>query len=612
MIGRSTRPADADLDFFVGDVFPDMCLTAYGVFQISHLLAILVMPIVCIVGGMIGFQLRRPQLHLLLQMPLVSLVPAAWNNRSEGAVVILAIVACSILGTMTNLIPLAVGAAARNYAPQVLRTVFPMNPAASVLRSNTFGISRSFTHMRLDSTSGVPTAQAISGQPAASLGLVIQEGSWFNGSDWKSTNAQWDYFPSTDAAPSLLLDVAGSKFLDYIEVNGNHDNGTFPLQYRIPFCPWQQGSYALSYVLTSVVPDGASIACDVSVVASFNVRAIAEGPAPVSTTSVYVQSVWRPYPGVFVAAVTAIELIQDDGSGFLNFVTHRKLFSNAVNDPRITLDAFDSYRGTLDSIARFDAMDAASTAQAFNFSTPYLLYNTQSIPLQTNLRLDAVGYQSTWVQIRHTASAEQCLSTTALRAGVQHLDLYLLCAFNRTAESTVADRVTPFAAPDWQTVACFRLLSPVFAVILVLGVTVTSLAAYWMVDPSHTNLYLALSEGYEAILGTFRCLLECSEYQVVLHKGFHSIVLRPANRACVAGYRSFKEARGAVREIIQQEERKLWLFEGEAGTPSFEGGSGKKSSAGYEMGKFGRLRSLKHGRRYSEVARSSTATVGSE
>ncbi|KAJ3230868.1 hypothetical protein HDU78_008068 [Chytriomyces hyalinus] len=533
----------SELDWFVGNVFPDMCVTSYGLFQFSHLLAVMCLPAICITSAFLAYSMARPQLHLLLMLPAVMAIPTAWKNRKEGLIVSAVILAASFFGSLRALIPLGIGSAARSWSSPKERYVYPQSPEPITIRSNMFGIPRTFDTVHFSKFSGVPTPTAIVGQPAASLGVSIVDGTWFNESDWRS-NLVWEYWTAADAGPAMFMDVTGSKYLDHIRAG----TGGAAQHYRIPFAPWQVGAYTYSYLLSAVehASNNGSIACDAAVVASVNVAQWPE-PAPLAVND-YIADVWKPFPNVYVAAVTHVQVISDDGCGVLTLLARRKLFTNVPSDNRITADLFNRYRGVQQSSTRYIGVDSKVP---FNFVSGLLPLSAADVAIGVPSNMTAIAYQSFLVQIVHSATSENCRAV--LQDGKLRSDVYMLAAFNMTTGSTTST-ILPFDVRYWTTVTCYPLISPVFVTFFVLGCILTSVSAWIMADPAHTNMYLAMSEGYEAVLGRFTNLLHKSEYRVLRVNGNFAIVLKPQNKHC-QGYLSYSKAREVLHMRIKEEKK---------------------------------------------------------
>ncbi|KAJ3246713.1 hypothetical protein HDU77_008845 [Chytriomyces hyalinus] len=165
--------------------------------------------------------------------------------------------------------------------------------------------------------------------------------------------------------------------------------------------------------------------------------------------------------------------------------------------------------------------------------------------------MTAIAYQSFLVQIVHTTTSENCRAV--LQDGKLRSDVYMLAAFNMTTGST-ARTILPFDVRYWTTVTCYPLISPVLVTFFVLGCILTSVSAWIMADPAHTNMYLAMSEGYEAVLGRFTNLLHKSEYRVFKVNGNFAIVLKPQNKHC-QGYLSYGKAREVLHIRIKEEKK---------------------------------------------------------
>ncbi|KAJ3231060.1 hypothetical protein HDU81_004050 [Chytriomyces hyalinus] len=560
----------SELDWFVGNVFPDMCMTSYGLFQFSHLLAVMCLPAICIASVFLAYSLSRPQIHLLLMLPVVSAIPTAWKNRREGLIVSVVILAASCFGSLRTLIPLGIGSAARAWSSPTHQYVYPESPDPISIRSNTFGIPRTFQTVHFSQFSGVPTPGAIMGQPAASLGVRVEDGTWFTGSYWSSNSSVWEYWTAAEPGPAMFMDVTGSKYLDYIQAG----TGDLMQHYRIPFAPWQVGAYSYSYLLTSVERPHAvdsndgRIACDAAIVASVNVAQWPE-PPPLAMND-YVADVWKLFPNVYIGAVTQVQAISDDGRGMLTVLARRKLFTNAPNDNRVTADLFNRYRGVQQSSTRYIGVDSAVP---FNFVSGLFPFSDAGAAAGVPSNMTASGFQSFLVQIVHSATSENC--RTVLQDGKLHSDVYMLAAFNMTAGSTTRS-ILPFDVHNWTTVTCYRLISPVFVTFFVLGCILTAVSTWIMADPAHTNMYLAMSEGYEAVLGRFTNLLHKSEYRVIKVNGNFAIVLKPQNKHC-QGYLSYAKARDVLHRRIKEQKRERKRAEqflrGEVGG-SGGGGSG--------------------------------------
>ncbi|TPX67619.1 hypothetical protein CcCBS67573_g07442 [Chytriomyces confervae] len=533
----------SELDWFVGNVFPDMCVTSYGLFQFSHLLAVMCLPAICITSAFLAYSMARPQLHLLLMLPAVMAIPTAWKNRKEGLIVSAVILAASFFGSLRALIPLGIGSAARSWSSPKERYVYPQSPEPITIRSNMFGIPRTFDTVHFSKFSGVPTPTAIVGQPAASLGVSIVDGTWFNESDWRS-NLVWEYWTAAETGPAMFMDVTGSKYLDYVRAG----TGGAAQHYRIPFAPWQVGAYTYSYLLSAVehASNNGSIACDAAVVASVNVAQWPER-APLAVND-YIVDVWKPFPNVYVAAVTHVQVISDDGRGVLTLLARRKLFTNVPSDNRITADLFNRYRGVQQSSTRYIGVDSKVP---FNFVSGLLPLSAADVAIGVPSNMTAIAYQSFLVQIVHSATSENCRAV--LQDGKLRSDVYMLAAFNMTTGSTT-NTILPFDVRYWTTVTCYPLISPVFVTFFVLGCILTSVSAWIMADPAHTNMYLAMSEGYEAVLGRFTNLLHKSEYRVLKVNGNFAIVLKPQNKHC-QGYLSYSKAREVLHMRIKEEKK---------------------------------------------------------
>ncbi|KAJ3226328.1 hypothetical protein HDU78_010398 [Chytriomyces hyalinus] len=337
-----------------------MCVTPYGLFQFSHLLAIMCLPAICITSAFLAYSMARPQLHLLLMLPAVMATPTAWKNRKEGLIVWAVILAASLFGSLRALIPIGIGSAARSWSNPNERYVCPQSPEPITIRSNMFGIPRTFDTVHFSKFSGVPTA----------------------------TLGQSNHCGSDKTVP-------------------------------------------------------------------FN---FVSGLLPLSVT------------------------------------------------------------------------DAA-------------------IGVPSNMT--AIAYQSFLVQIVHTTTSENCRAV--LQDGKLRSDVYMLAAFNMTTGST-ARTILPFDVRYWTTVTCYPLISPVLVTFFVLGCILTSVSAWIMADPAHTNMYLAMSEGYEAVLGRFTNLLHKSEYRVFKVNGNFAIVLKPQNKHC-QGYLSYGKAREVLHIRIKEEKK---------------------------------------------------------
>ncbi|KAI8836435.1 hypothetical protein BJ741DRAFT_187173 [Chytriomyces cf. hyalinus JEL632] len=187
-----------------------MCVTSYGLFQFSHLLAVNCLPAICVTSAFLAYSVARPQLQLLM-LPAVSAIPTAWKNRKEGLIFSAVILAASFFGSLRALIPIGIGNAARSWSSPNERHLHPQSPEPITIRSNMFGIPRTFDTVYFSKLSGVPTPNTIVGQPAASLGVSIVDGTWFNGSDWRLNSSVWEYWTAAETGPAIFMDVTGSK-----------------------------------------------------------------------------------------------------------------------------------------------------------------------------------------------------------------------------------------------------------------------------------------------------------------------------------------------------------------------------------------------------------------
>ncbi|TPX59878.1 hypothetical protein CcCBS67573_g09047 [Chytriomyces confervae] len=474
----------SELDWFVGTVFPDMCVTSHGLFQFSHLLAVMCLPAICITSAFLAHSLARPQLHLLLMLPAVMAIPTAWKNRKEGLIVLVVILAASLFGSFDDVRMIDFGNSPNE------RYVYPQSPEPITIRSNVFGIPRTFDTVHFSKFSGVPTPTAIAGQPAASLG----------------------YWTAAETGPAMFMDVTGSKYLDYIR-GVRRSNTGFHVR---------RGKLAL-------------------ILASVNGAQWPE-PAPLAVND-YIADVWKPFPNVYVAAVTRVQVIS-----VLTLLARRKLFTNVPSDNRITADLFNPYRGVLQSSTQYIGVDSTVP---FNFVSGLLPLSATDAAISVLSNMTAIAYQSFLVQILHSARSENWRAV--LQDGKLHSDVYMLAAFNMTTGST-ARTILPFDVRNWTTVTCYPLISPVFVTFFVLGCILTSVCAWIMADPAHTNMYLAMSEGYEAVLGRFTNLLHKSEYRVVKVNGNFAIVLKPQNKHC-QGYLSYSKTREVLHMRIKEEKK---------------------------------------------------------